>query len=433
MSVPCDILVIGGGPAGATAAALLAEAGHDVVLVEKSAHPRFHIGESLLPANLPLFERLGIAERIAAIGVRKPGAEFVSDAHRRSVAYPFAAGAARFDHSYQVPRAAFDTILFENAMRLGARGFQNLRVTAATFPKEPGRAEVTAVGAGGETRHFAPRFVLDASGRDTFLASRLRLKAADKHNNTAAIFGHFRNVARHHDGREGYISIHLVENGWFWFIPLPGGITSVGFVGNQSAFKARGGDIAAFFRAQIAGSPSVAARMADAETLGTVMAAGNYSYSARSACGEGYFLIGDAFAFLDPIFSSGVFLAMRGADAGAEVARAWLADPTTARRLARQAEARLNAALARLSWLIRRINTPALRDMFIAPQESFGMRAGLIALLAGDLDLPRFHLPVLAFKTSFHLLAALHPFGIRLQPDGSLRRAHGEKKEMVVF
>ena len=426
MSVPCDILVIGGGPAGATAAALLAEAGHDVVILEKAQHPRFHIGESLLPANLPLLERLGIAAEVAAIGVKKPGAEFVSDAHQRAIAYPFAsaAGAARPDFSYQVPRAAFDAILFANALRRGARGLQNTRVTAARLG-QGARAEITAISDGGETTHYAPRFVLDASGRDTFLATRASLKTAHKHNNTAAVFGHFRNVACHRDGREGYISIHLAENGWFWFIPLPDAVTSVGFVGNQTAFRSRGTDLESFFRARIAASPSVAARMAAAVALGAVTATGNYSYCARTASGDGYFLIGDAFAFIDPIFSSGVMLAMRSAELGAAVASAWLASPRAGKRLARQAEARMRRSLDGLDWLIRRINTPTLRDMFMAPQDRFGMRSGLVSLLAGDIETRRLRPPVLAFKASFHFLAAMRRFGYQLQPDGSLLRMEG--------
>src|SRR5271154_649168 len=131
----CDVLVIGGGPGGSTIAALLAERGRDVVVLEKAQHPRFHIGESLLPANLPLFERLGLAGGGHRIGLFKPGAEFVSDHHHKSNLFFFATASHLIaDHSYQVRRATFDQLLFENCRRRGARPFENTRVTEVTFP-----------------------------------------------------------------------------------------------------------------------------------------------------------------------------------------------------------------------------------------------------------------------------------------------------------
>src|ERR1700679_3869380 len=127
---PCDVLVIGGGPAGCTSAALIAEQGRDVMLLEKDAHPRFHIGESLLPRNLAIFDRLGVRDDIHAIGVLKPGAEIVSDVSGRSVTFDFATGIDRsFTYSYQVRRAEFDAVLFTNAVRQGVRAMQQTRVT----------------------------------------------------------------------------------------------------------------------------------------------------------------------------------------------------------------------------------------------------------------------------------------------------------------
>src|SRR5690348_15002403 len=133
--MPCDVLVIGGGPAGSTAAALLAERGRSVVLLEKDAHPRFHIGESLLPRNLAVFERLGLLDEIAKIGVHKPGAEFVSDAHGgKRVVFDFSAGIDRqYTYSFQVRRAEFDSLLFENAKRKGATAYENVRVVDVQF------------------------------------------------------------------------------------------------------------------------------------------------------------------------------------------------------------------------------------------------------------------------------------------------------------
>ena len=403
----CDVLVIGGGPAGATAAALLAARGRDVVLLEKQAHPRFQIGESLLPRNLAIFERLGVSAAVDAIGVCKRGAEFVSDTTGQSVAFPFSVSVRRGPaHAYQVQRAAFDKILFDNAVAKGARGFERTRALAVE-PGPYGRQVVRAHGDAAWAEHrFLPRYILDASGRDGFLAHALGNRQSDKRHNSASVFAHYRGAEARTGAREGYISVHLAEDGWFWLIPLPDGVMSVGFVGAATAFKGRAGPLATLLDERIAASPTVGARMHGATRVSDVMGAANYGYQARRSWTENSCMIGDAFAFTDPVFSSGVLLAMTAGELGANAADAWLDDPVRGNAIARRNERALRASMARIAWLIARINTPALRAMFMSPSNALGMRDGLVSLLAGNLARDIRTLPsVLAFKAAYYALS----------------------------
>ncbi len=413
----CDILVIGGGPAGSTAATLLAEGGQDVVVLEREEHPRFHIGESLLPRNTAILERLGLRDQVASIGTHKPGAEFVSDATGQAVQFSFALGLDKqYTSSWQVPRAAFDKLLWDTATARGARTQDRTRVTSMQFAPPGGRATVTATGPDGQEQVFAPRYVLDASGRDTFLAGKLGTKQSNKRNTTAALYAHFRGVERRTGELEGYITVHLADDGWFWMIPLPDDVMSVGFVGDASAFKGRTGTPQELFMARVLGSPTVRHRMTGAEMIGSVTSTGNYSYRSSEAYGEGYLMIGDAFGFVDPVFSSGVLLAMTAGEMGADVATAWLKNPALGRAKAARMQRDMTNAMERISWLIYRINTPALRSLFMAPRNAFRMRDGLVSLLAGNLRGSwNTVLPVMAFKTVYYVVSGLMRLGVQPQ------------------
>jgi len=410
----CDVLVIGGGPAGSTAAALLAGQGRDVVLVERDAHPRFHIGESLLPRNLAIFDRLGVREAVDRIGVRKPGAEMISDATGKRVDFNFATGIDRsFTYSYQVRRSEFDELLFSHAAQQGVRAIEETRVLAVERVGTDRVLSVVARRTDGTMRHFAPGFVLDASGRDTFLATRRRLKQADKSNNTAAVYAHYRDVERRDGDMAGSISIHLVADGWFWLIPLHDDITSVGFVGTQAAFRQRSGTPEALLHERIDASRTLHPRMTRASRVSEVMTAGNYSYRARTSWGDGYMLIGDAFGFVDPVFSSGVMLAMMGGVLGAEVAHTWLDDRAAGKRLARRAERQMRGAMDRLGWLIYRINDPVMRHMLMTPNNRFRMREGVVSLLAGNFDnRAALRVSLLSFKSVYHMMSLAVRLGL---------------------
>lgn len=409
-----DVVVIGGGPAGSTAAAFLAKAGRRVVLVEKAAHPRFHIGESLLPRNLDIFERLGVLEQVRDIGVHKPGAEFASDRTGRSSAFPFANALNRDrTHAWQVKRAELDALLFANAIEHGATAFEETRVSDVQTGAAGERFTVTASDAAGQTLEWRPRYILDASGRDTFMAARMNVKDSNKYNTTAAVYGHFSGVTRREGELAGYISIHLAEDGWFWLIPLPDDVMSIGFVGNQSAWRGRSGTPAELLMQRIAASPTVSARTVGAVLASEITSTANYSYRARQGNGDGFLMIGDAYGFVDPMFSTGVLMAMTSGELGAKTADAWLKNPARGQRMAARTNRELGRAMDRISWLIYRINDPVMRTMFMAPTNRFWMRDGIVNMLAGNLRRNlRSALPILCFKIAFHFLSALHRRGI---------------------
>ena len=381
----CDVFVIGGGPAGTTIAALLAESGHSVVLAEKDRHPRFHIGESLLPYNLPLLDQLGVRDKVEATAMHKHGIEFVSPYHGKSVKYDFARALdKRFPYSFQVRRSSFDHMLLQNAAAKGAEIIEECRVTGVAFP-EGDDPVVTATGGDGGVLQWRARFVVDASGRDTLLAGQMGLKERNPRNNSAAIFGHFTGARRLPGKDEGNITIVWFDQGWFWFIPLSDGTTSIGAVCPPEAFKNRGTDLAGFFRRLIASSPEIADRLSGAALVGDVTATGNYSYLSRRTSGARFLLIGDACAFIDPVFSTGVYLAMVTAFRAAEAVQGCLRAPQKAPRLLRRYDAATRKALSAFTWFIYRIREPAMRNLFMSPRNMFRVEEAVLSLLAGSI------------------------------------------------
>jgi flavin-dependent dehydrogenase len=396
----CDVVVIGGGPGGSTAASLLAEKGYRVVVLEKAHHPRFHIGESLLPANLPIMERLGVADRVRAIGMEKWGAEFISHWDGRQQEFRFAKG---WDKSlplaYQVRRSRFDEILIRRAAELGAQVIEGCRVRDVDFLRGvPGRrgttgalfaseqsVRVQALHDDGRSESWTADFLVDASGRDTFLGTRLQAKRRNKKHNSAALYAHFSGARRECGKREGNVTIYWFDHGWFWFIPLADGATSIGAVVWPYYMKTRKTSAREFFLATIAQCPPLAERLTNAALVSDVEATGNYSYACDHSHGANYLLVGDAYSFIDPVFSSGVMLAMNSGVAAADTIDTCLTHPARSRAALQQFDSVSRHGPKQFSWFIYRLSNPTMRELFLDPKNVLRMEEALLSLLAGDI------------------------------------------------
>ncbi len=388
-----DVAVIGGGPGGSTAATLVAAAGRSVVLFEKERFPRFHIGESLLPFNVDLLRRLGVLESVERCFVEKWGVQLYSSDGAVTRRIVFEDGlVAGYPRSFQVLRSRFDELLLRNAAAHGAEVLEQHAVIDAR-PSHRDGCEIVARRPDGAVRTCRVRFVLDASGRDAFLASRHQLRAMMTYLRKAAVFAHYTGVPRAAGRAAGDIVLVLLRDGWFWMIPLPDGITSVGLVTDGTRIKSCGLPPAELLERSLRCCPAARERMRDARRVSEVYAASDYSYECAAIAGDGYLLVGDAAAFIDPVFSTGVWLAMSSAELAADaVVRGLAHDDGSGRGLAPASfaayERRVRHHVRTYLRLVRRFYEPGFLDLFLQSETRYGIREAVISLLAGMADPP---------------------------------------------
>ena len=320
-----DCVVLGGGPAGSTAAALVAEAGFSTLLVERQRMPREHIGESLMPETYWIFERLGVLEKLAAAGyAKKVGVQFVNNTGRESAPFFFRTHDDRpSSETWHVDRGHFDKLLFDHAGERGADCRDGVRALEILLDGEAARGvRLQAVDDEGqtETLDVAAKVVIDATGQSSLLASRLGLRKVNPQLKKAAIWQHFRGAARDEEGGGvKTIIMHTADKqAWFWYIPQARDVVSVGVVGDRDYLLKGRGTPAEVFAEEMAKCAGVEERLAEALPIDEVAVAKEFSYTTERSAGDGWVLVGDAWGFIDPVYSSGVYFALKSAELAAD-------------------------------------------------------------------------------------------------------------------
>lgn len=316
-----DCIIIGGGPAGSAAGCILADFGRRVLILERGRFPRHHIGESLMPQTYWTFKRIGMLEQLEASDFpRKESVQFVSASGKESLPYYFTDRDPNpWSVTWQVTRDRFDRMMLDNAQSHGAEVREGVKVRQVLF--EGNRAVGVRAEIDGSECDLAASVVIDATGQSALLARQLGLRIAYPQLRNAAIYAYYEGAHRD-EGRNAGATIVIStpsENGWFWSIPLAGDVTSIGVVAPPSYLcSGRGDDPAATLEEEIALSPGICSRLASARRIGGAYTTSDFSYGSSRIAGDGWVLIGDAFGFLDPIYSSGVMLALKSGEMAAD-------------------------------------------------------------------------------------------------------------------
>jgi geranylgeranyl reductase family protein len=376
-----DVAIVGGGPAGSTAATLLAKAGRRVVLFEREKFPRFHIGESLLPFSMKAFTRMDLIEKFTQANfLKKYGGEFFSACGDKGVKFYFKdAYRSQTDHSYQVTRAEFDKLLLDHAAENGAEVREETAVARVEFGNE--HVDL-ALQDGGMVR---ARYVIDASGRNSVLGNKFNIKKTYEHLKKLSIFAHFDGVTRE-PGIDGTLTglIRGIDR-WFWNIPLTSERASLGVVLDSEIFRSSKQTPEDFLEEALAEQPILAKRMTNAQRVSEVYVAADFSYRSTKLYGQRWLLAGDAAGFIDPIFSSGVFLAVFSGELAADALDFVLDHPGKGRKLFPRYERKVNRAMDVYLRFVDSWYTKEFIEIFSAPRDLFNLPPAVNAVLGGNI------------------------------------------------
>ncbi len=381
-----DAVIIGGGPGGSAAASYLARAKKTVLLLEKEKFPRFHIGESLLPYNQRLFEEIGVLAKLEAAGlIRKYGAQFHLGNGSKAIKLVFRNGRfTRHCEAFQVERARFDHLLLDHARTCGAEVREGWTVTR--FSSRPESVTVEARGPDGGKHSFQGRFLIDASGRSNLTGNQEGLRQVHPRLKKLSIFGHFTGVTLDPGEEAGDTIIVRLADKWFWLIPLTSEKVSVGCVLDQEEFGRMKEPPEKLFARLWQSSPALVERMRNAELIQPIQTTSDFSYFNRRLTGQRLLRVGDAAAFMDPIFSAGVYLAMYSAKLAAEAVNASLRAGDDGGRRLQAYERRIFRSMRRYWELVEGFYTTPFMEVFLQPRDKVDLPAAVTALLAGELE-----------------------------------------------
>jgi len=381
-----DVAIIGGGPAGSTAATLLARAGRRVIICEREKFPRFHIGESLLPVSMKTFTRLGVHEKFERAGfLKKYGGEMTSACCDVGVKFYFKDGyRSQTESSYQVPRAEFDQVLLDHAAETGAEVREQTAVRGVEFFDDRVKLKVQSKSAAPE--NITARYVIDASGRHSVLGNHFKLKENYPHLQKISIFAHYEGVEME-EGRDASLTrqVRAIDR-WFWYIPLPNDRSSIGVVCDTELYRQAKKSPEEFLEQSLAEQPFLARRMTRAHRVTPVYASADFSYRQSRLTGDRWLLAGDAAGFIDPVFSSGVFLALLAGEQCADILDIVVDHPGKAARLFPKYERLLRRVMKGYLRFVDAWYSKEFIEVFLYPQDVLQIPPAVNAVLGGNIS-----------------------------------------------